>query len=120
VASLTRSEEKALALHRAIAAKLRDDPSLLAVVRHRLGWLRTRNPAGAVYYDRWARALDGRTEALLALMESTSSDACALRQESPFVDLVDQKERAAIYRAVAHTLDARTLGEAVLPGRTSP
>ena len=55
-----------------------------------------------------AAALDGDLEQLLATMTSDSELSCALRQESPFVDLVDQKERARIYRAVADEIDRRS------------
>lgn len=102
---LRRGEHKSLALHQALAARLRGDPSLRTVVRKRLDWLRAKNPPGAPYYDVWARLIEGPIETLLAVMESPSARACALRQESPFVDLVDQKERARIYRAVADTRD---------------
>lgn len=103
--SLTRGEQKSLALHRALAVTVRADPSVLATVRRRLEWLRSVNPAGAAYHDEWARLLDGPLDTLLDVMVSPSPHACALRQENPFVDLVDQKERARIYRAVSDSLD---------------
>jgi hypothetical protein len=105
VGSLRRGEHKSLALHRSLAARLREDPSLRTVVRQRLDWLRAKNPAGTPYYDEWARLIEGPLETLLGVMGSPSVHACALRQESPFVDLVDQAERARIYREVADTLD---------------
>jgi hypothetical protein len=37
---------------------------------------------------------------LLDVVVSPSEDACALGHESPFVDLVDQRERDRIYGAV--------------------
>ena len=105
---LTRGERKSVALHRAIADRLRADPSLVAVARTRLDWLRARNPAAASYYDRWAQLLDGPPEQLLGVMVSPSDEACALRQENPFVDLVDQRDRARIYRTVSDEIE-RTL-----------
>src|SRR5262245_61585302 len=105
--SLSRGELKSLALHRSLAAKVQADPSLLRLVRKRLQWLRGKNPAGDRYYDRWSQLVDGRLEHLLAVMTDDSEDSCALRQESPFVDLVDQKERARIYRGVAEEFDRR-------------
>jgi hypothetical protein len=104
---LTRGEEKSLALHRWIANRLEEDPLLLDVVKRRLEWLRTKNPAGRRYYDDWARLLDGTMPDLIAVLVSPSETACALRQESPFVDVVDQKERARIFRAVSHEIDGR-------------
>jgi hypothetical protein len=107
MATLTRGEQKALALHQAIAARLRADPSLASLASARLRWLRERNPAGASYHGEWERLLGGPLDALLDVVVSPSERACALRQESPFVDLVDQKERARIYRTVSDAL-ART------------
>lgn len=104
---LSRGEQKSLALHKSLAATVQADPSLLRVVKERLQWLRERNPASAPYYDRWSQLLDGELQDLLAAMTSDSERSCALRQESPFVDLVDQKERARIYRAVAEEIDRK-------------
>jgi uncharacterized NAD(P)/FAD-binding protein YdhS len=107
MALLSQSEEKSLALHRALAMKIQDDPALLAVVRNRLAWLREKNPSSAPYYDRWERLVDGDLQELLHVMTDSSERSCALRQESPFVDIVDQKERARIYREVSETLRKR-------------
>jgi hypothetical protein len=106
MSSLTRGEQKSLALHRTLADRLRGDPSLVGIARARLDWLRTKNPAGRQYYDEWCRLLDGPLDELLDVMVSPSELACALRQENPFVDLVDQKERARLFRAVADAVDA--------------
>jgi hypothetical protein len=102
---LTRGERKSLALHRYIADRVQADPSTVGVVRRRLDWLRLKNPAGARYYDEWDRLLAGPLDVMLDLLASPTERACALRQESPFVDLVDQRARARIYRAVADEID---------------
>ena len=102
---LTRGEQKSLALHRQVAARLQADPSALQLVRQRLEWLRSKNPAGGRYYDEWDQLLSGPPDDLIEILVSPSERACALRQESPFVDLVDQRERARIYRAVADEID---------------
>jgi hypothetical protein len=80
----------------------------VSLASERLQWLRAKNPAGFSYYDEWERLLGGSLDALLDVVISPSERACALRQESPFVDLVDQKERARIYREVSARVD-RTL-----------
>jgi hypothetical protein len=103
--SLTRGEQKSLALHRQVAARVQADPSALQTVHRRLQWLRSKNPAGGRYYDEWDRLLSGPLDDLLGMLVSPSERACTLRQESPFVDLVDQRERARIYRAVAAEID---------------
>ncbi len=104
--SLTRGEQKSLAYHQVVAKKLRDDPTLLTVARDRLRWYRQRNPAGLFYYKQWDRLLDGPIEVLMLAMTSASQESCALRQENPFVDLMTQPERAAVYRRVAEEIDA--------------
>lgn len=103
--ALTRGEQKSLALHRSVAAKLLADPSLRAVARQRVAWLCARNPGGTKYYDEWATLLDGSIGKLVDAMVSPSEHGCALRQENPFVDLVDQKERARIFRETAAAID---------------
>lgn len=106
--ALSRGEQKSLALHKVLAAKVQADPLVLGVVRERLGWLRARNPGSSVYYDRWLELVDGDVEELVMAMTGDSEHSCALRQESPFVDLVDQRERARIFREVAAAIDRRS------------
>ena len=102
---LTRGEQKSFALHRRVASRVQADPSALQLVRQRLEWLRSKNPAGGRYYAEWDRLLSGPLDDLLEMLVNPSERACALRQESPFVDLVDQRERARIYRAVEDEID---------------
>jgi hypothetical protein len=102
----TRGELKSLAYHEVVARRLREDPTRVEVARARVVWLRERNPAGASYYDRWDRLLQGPLEALIAAMLDPSDRGHALRQENPFMDLVTQRERAEIHRAVIRSLEA--------------
>jgi hypothetical protein len=105
---LTRGEQKSLAYHQAVAEKLRLHPEQRAIAQRRLSWYRERNPSGKVYYDRWEGLLAGPMDELIAAMLDLSDVGCSLRQENPFVDLIDQRERAAIYRAVAERIDSAT------------
>jgi len=106
MSTLTRGESKALALHRAIVVRLHAEPKLRQLAQQRLEWLRKKNPAGHTYYARWQSLLDGPLDKLLEMLTATSDSACALRQESPFGDVIDQRERAAIYRETVASLDA--------------
>jgi hypothetical protein len=106
---LTRSEQKSLAYHQAVVEKLRAKPALRAVAIRRLEWYRERNPSGAMYYDRWHALLTGPMDDLIAAMLDPSDVGCSLRQENPFVDLVAQSERAAIYGATAARIDSMSL-----------
>jgi hypothetical protein len=95
---LARTEKKALALHRWLAQRVRDNPALVFRAKERIDWLMEMNPAGMPYYRKWNVLLDGPLDVLLDVMICSSEHACALRQESPFVDLVDQRERARIFK----------------------
>ena len=92
--------------HRAIVARLRAAPELRQRAKVRLAWLAKMNPAGTPYYLQWSALLDAPGDNLFSAMLDTSDAGCALRQESPFGDIIDQRERAAIYRDAAASLDA--------------
>lgn len=109
--SFTRGEQKSLAYHRAVAEKLRANPSLVNSASRRLQWLREMNPAGRAYYDEWQRLLQGPLDELIAALVSESESNRALRQENPFCDLISQPERAAIYRTVAQQIDCDHINE---------
>lgn len=104
-ANLSRGERKSLAYHQVVAARLAADAALIDVARSRLQWYRQRNPSSAYYYDRWDSLLSGSLHDLIKVITGTSAECCALRQENPFVDLISQKERAAIYRQVVEEID---------------
>jgi len=104
--TLSRGEQKSLAYHRVVAEKLRDNPTLVEIARNRLQWYRSKNPPGGAYYDAWERLLAGPLAVLIETMTSPSDEACALRQENPFVDLVSQPERARIYRSVVESIES--------------
>ena len=98
---LTRGEEKSLAVHRALVERVAGSDDWRAPVVARIEWLRSRNPASRPYYDTWQALVDGPREALVAAMVDPSPDGCSLRQESPFVDLVDQADRNRIHREIS-------------------
>jgi len=102
---LSRGDTKKLALHRAVAARLRRDPDSRRIAHQRIAILRAKNPHGRPYYDRWEELLSGPLEHLLDMLTSTDEKSAALRQESPFGDLIDQRERARLYRAAAASFD---------------
>lgn len=88
-------DQRSLALHEAVAAKLEAEPRLLGVARANLQrWLAAR-PAAAL--REWQDLLD-RTSlpGLLALLRSPDEHAARLRQSSPFAGLLTPVERQAI------------------------
>lgn len=92
-----RIDQRSLALHHAVAEKLRAHPELIEIARQNL----TRWYAGAgrsqPYLDEWRRILDLPLEEVLALMEQDDERMTALRQSSPFAGVLEPAERWAIY-----------------------
>jgi hypothetical protein len=88
-------DERSLALHEAVAAKLEAQPQLLEVARANLKrWLAVR-PAPALC--EWQRLLDALPfPQLLQLLRSPDDEATRLRQSSPFAGILTPAERQAI------------------------
>ncbi len=88
-------DQRSLALHRAVAAKLEAQPQLLEVARDNLRRWRTTNSAAVL--REWWLVLDATPfPALLALLRSPDEDAARLRQSSPFAGLLTPDERQSI------------------------
>jgi hypothetical protein len=88
-------DQRSLALHEAVAAKLEAHPQLLEVARQNLEHWLQRNPATAL--RDWRRILDSTPLAdVVALLRSSSEEATRLRQSSPFSGLLTTEERRAI------------------------
>jgi hypothetical protein len=88
-------DQRSLALHEAVAAKLEAQPQLLEVARANLQrWLST-NPAAVL--REWWQVLDTTPlPELLALLRSPGDEAARLRQSSPFAGLLTPEERQSI------------------------
>jgi len=91
------AEARSLALHRAIAARVREDPSLVARARLRLERSATHPEYRAAWLELLARPLDQVLEALVADDERMR----ALRQTTPFTFVISPRERWRIWREVA-------------------
>lgn len=88
-------EQRSLALHEAVAAKLEAQPELLDLARANLRRWVSAHPSAAVL--EWLRLLD--TAALpdvVALLRSDTEEAARLRQSSPFAGILTRQERQAI------------------------
>jgi hypothetical protein len=88
------------ALHRAVASTLARQPERITQVRTRLAHLRTVNPHGAPYHDRWEALLAGPLPALLRALHEESESADTLRKESPFTTLVPRAQRDRLFRSI--------------------
>ena len=92
-----RIDRRSLALHRAIADKLRADPSLLTVARDNLDrWSKDRGRSQP-YWDAWREILNRPLEEVLAVMVEESEKMTAMRQASPFAGILTPRERWSIY-----------------------
>lgn len=84
---------RSLRLHRFAARRLAENPDLRNIVRQRLDQLRSVNPHGRVYHDRWQTLLDGPLPTLLREITAVAESNDALRKESPMTVLVTPEER---------------------------
>ena len=92
-------DERSLAFDRLIAAKLRQDPALVAKARGNLArWLATCSARTRPALLEWQRLLDGPLDDLLTFLEATGERATRLRQSSPFCGILTPEERLAILR----------------------
>jgi transcriptional regulator with XRE-family HTH domain len=100
--AMTREERRSLALHRAIAARLADDPArALQSARATLALMRERNPHAHSLLDEWAVFLSRPLPDLLPVLTDASPRGRELRQVTPFAGVLSAAERAAVYGAFA-------------------
>jgi hypothetical protein len=92
-----RIDRRSLALHRAIAEKLRNDPSPVAIALDNIErWSRTGGHSQP-YWDAWREILKRPLPEILDLLGEESERMTALRQASPFAGVLTPVERWAIY-----------------------
>lgn len=91
-------DERSLALHTAVAAKLEARPELLDIARENLRrWLSAR-PVEAL--QEWREVLDrAPLSDVVGLLRSASADAARMRQSSPFAGVLSPDERRSILKA---------------------
>jgi len=88
-------DERSLALHEAVAARLEAEPQLLQVARANLERWLAASPAAPL--REWEQLLDTLPfTQLLRLLRSRDAEAARLRQSSPFAGLLTPAERQAI------------------------
>jgi excisionase family DNA binding protein len=99
---LTRDALQSLWLHRAIAGALVRDPAAVTSKARDAAerFLSASVPMGAERaLTRWLELLDEGPEAVLRTLTSESAEAQELRQVSPFVGILSERERQAILRS---------------------
>lgn len=96
-----RIDARSLAMHRVIAAKLIEDPGLLAIAHDNLErWTATAGRSQP-YLNAWGELLNMPIEVLAARIQEDSEAMRAMRQASPFAGVLSPRERWEIYDAFA-------------------
>ncbi len=99
------AEERSLALHRAVAARLVERPEILDEARRRVErWIETGEVA-AYYAEAWRKILGGSAEAVAETLTDESERARALRQVTPFSGVIDPRTRWRIWREVRERVE---------------
>lgn len=99
-----RIEERSIALHRAVAERIRENPELMEEAIENLKrflqqfFLEGRKPVSALL--EWQELLENQSlEQALEFLVSDSERARRLRQSSPFAGIITPQERWRIYEA---------------------
>lgn len=91
-------EQRSLMLHRAMADKLRADPTLIEIARTNIARWKSRNAFPQPYLDEWLAVLDRGLDETIAFMCEDSAQARRLRQSSPFAGILTPRERWSLLR----------------------
>ena len=92
------AEETSLALHRAVAERLRADPSQVERARRRVeNWLRD-GIVARPYAEAWNEILARPADEIAQFLDDPGERARQLRQTSPFAGFLDARTRWAIWR----------------------
>ena len=106
---LTREDRRSLAIHAAIAERLREDPlPTIARARANLARMRERHPGAAQLLREWKVLLERPADALLPVLTDPSEWARELRHVTPFGGVLSARERTAVYRDFAWTVERAT------------
>lgn len=90
---------RSLAMHRLIAARIRENPALLERVQDTLSrWRIIVDVRSQPYLAEWQALLDAGLDTLLDFATSESEHAATMRQCSPFCGILTQQERAAFLK----------------------
>jgi len=87
-------DQRSRALHRLIAEKIRQDPSLFENMKRTLArWRKIVSADSQPYLKEWERLVDLGIEECLAVATEDSERANAMRQASPFCGILTNEER---------------------------
>jgi hypothetical protein len=94
-----RLDERSLALHRLVAQKLQDAPTLLDKARDNLRRWQEANGRSSLVLAEWERIISGSVGQVVAVLVERSEKAARLRQSSPFCGILTEAERRTIYES---------------------
>jgi hypothetical protein len=92
-----RLDERSLAMHRLIAAKVEANPALLEKARDNLRRWRESEGSPKLALTEWEQILRGPVSQITQFLTEQSERATRLRQSSPFAGILNEAERKAIY-----------------------
>jgi hypothetical protein len=99
VPPLTREDRRSLAIHEAVAGRLREAPDeVLVRARRNQRRLCAQHPSARPLLDEWRVLLDRPVAHLIEVLRDPRTSARALRQVSPFAGVLGAPERARVYR----------------------
>jgi hypothetical protein len=95
----SRLDERSLALHQLIAAKVLADPALLDKARENMQRWQQMEGSPKLALAEWERILTGSTDQIAQFLTERSERATRLRQSSPFAGVLTEAERRTIYES---------------------
>ena len=95
----SRIDERSLAMHRLIAAKVRADPALLDKARDNVRRWQESEGSPKLALAEWEHLLGGPVSQVTQFIAERSDHATRLRQSSPFAGILTEAERLAIYES---------------------
>lgn len=99
---LTREDRRSLAVHRAIADRLKEDPvPILQRAQRTLARMSRRHPHARYLFSTWRRILDRPVAEIVDVLLDPRPPARELRHVTPFAGVLTARERADVYRQFA-------------------
>jgi len=100
------AEERSLAYHRVIAARIRREPAILSAARHRVREWIAATPGPPPFALAWNEVLDGDADTIAQFLVDPGEHARELRQSTPFAGVLAPQERWRIWEEVRDRLGA--------------
>lgn len=116
VPPLTREDRRSLALHAAIAERLRSDPTaVLTHARASLARMRALHPGARPLLDEWRLLLRRPIDSLVPVLLDPSPWSRELRHVTPFTGILSARERTRVIREFARDEEVTRASSAALP-----